>query len=157
MDVSVLALAVRLVGVVGAVTFKALVGAGNATVGVGGSSSLVSDGDPVAYSSSGVNLNFGAAPVPAASGPAAPVAPVPPKDVTPPIISDVKVKDQTPFSATITWTTNKPSDSAVDYGLDANYGLSASASPAVTAHAVTLNSAFLTPETVFHYRIKSEE
>ena len=143
---------------VGTLTFKALAGSGSAAISVAGSSSLVSatDNTAVPYSPGSVSVNFGAAAA-SSSSPAAPAAPAPPKDITPPLISAIKVKDLTPFSATITWTTNEASDSAVDYGVDANYGLAASASPAVTAHAVVLNSAFLTPQTLLHYRVKSTD
>lgn len=38
-------------------------------------------------------------------------------DVTPPIISGVQATASTPTTATITWTTNEPSTSVVEYGL----------------------------------------
>lgn len=141
-------------GLVGTVTFKALAATGSASIGVAGSSSLVSDGNAVPYTSSGVSFNFGATAA-APTTKAAPAAPEPPRDTAAPIISEVKVKQLTPFSATIAWTTNEASDSAIDYGLDTNYGLSSSASPPVTAHSVTLSSAFLSPQTLIHYRVKS--
>ncbi len=142
-------------GLVGTVTFKALAGSGSANIALAGSSSLVTDGNAVAYSGSAVNVNFGVAAATGGTPAVAPAAPVAPKDSAAPIISDVKVKEVTPFSTTITWTTNEASDSTVDYGLDANYGLSSSASPAMTAHSIRLNSNFLTPQTLFHYRVKS--
>lgn len=136
---------------VGTVTLRALSSSGSATIGVAGSSSLVSDGNAVGYGSSGVTVNFGVAP------PAPAATPPPPKDTTPPVITAVKYKDMTPFSAVITWTTSEAADSTVEYGLDANYGLSAGAAAAVTAHQVTLNSAFLTPQTLLHFRVKSTD
>ncbi len=139
-------------GLVGTVTFKALVGSGSASIGVAGSSSLVSDGNPVAYGSSGVSINFGA-PAPAAAKAAA--APAPPKDTSAPVISAVKTTELTPFSTTVVWTTNEPSDSVVEYGLDDKYGLSTSVATPGTSHSVPLNSSFLTPLTLLHYRVKS--
>lgn len=140
-------------GLVGTVTFKALVGSGSAVVGVNGSSSLVSDGNPVAYSTSGVTVNFGVA-APSATKAAA-GAPAPPKDTTAPVISAVKTTELTPFSVTIVWATNEPADSVVEYGLDDKYGLSTSVAAAGTTHSVPLNSSFLTPLTLLHYRVKS--
>jgi hypothetical protein len=149
------------------VTFKALAGSGSTTISVAGSSSLVSaaDNSSVPYSANGTGFKFGvaaaaAAPSATSSAPAAvvaPAAPAPPKDVTPPVISAIKVQDLTPYSATITWTTNEASDSDVDYGLDATYGLSNSATPLVTAHSVVLGNTFLTPETIFHFHVKSAD
>jgi hypothetical protein len=156
-------------GLVATVTFKALAASGSAAIGVSGSSNLINanTNTPVAYGSSGITVNLGGSAAPsssstshasaspshpnAASAPAAP----PPKDVTPPAITAIKVRGLTSFRATITWTTNEPSSSEVDYGLDASYGLSNSSTALTTTHSVTLNSTFLTPETVFHYHVKS--
>jgi hypothetical protein len=146
-------------GLVATVTFRALVGAGSAAIGVSGSSSLVNanDNSAVAYGPAGVNVNFGAPAASAAPAAAAPATPAAPKDTTPPVITDIKLKNITPFSAVITWTTNEAADSTVDYGLDASYGLSASSAGLTTAHTVTLNSAFLVPETLLHYRVQSTD
>lgn len=141
-------------GLVGTVTFKALVSSGSATIGVAGSSSLVSDGNPVAYGSSGVNVNFG---VTAAAASNTTATPAVPKDTTAPVISAVKITDLTPYSATVVWKTNEPSDSVVEYGLDDKYGLSTSVAASGTTHSVTLNSSFLTPTTLLHYRVKSAD
>ena len=147
-------------GLVGTVTFLALSGTGSASISVGGSSSLVSDGNAVAFSPGGVSVNFGAVAAtssPSASTPATPAVPAAPKDTTPPVISAIKTKGVGPFAASITWTTDEASDSVVEYGLDTTYGLSASSSTAVTAHQVALGSSFLTPETLLHYRVKSTD
>ena len=140
------------------VTFRALASSGSTTIGVAGSSSLVSasDSSAVPYSGQGVSFKFGtvtASPTAAAT----PAAPAAPKDTTPPVISAIKVKDLSPYSATVIWTTNEPADSDVDFGLDATYGLSNSSTTLVTAHSVVLSSAFLTPETLFHYHVKSAD
>jgi hypothetical protein len=89
--------------------------------------------------------------------PTAPVAPAPPKDTTAPVISIVKIKTSTPYSAVITWTTNEPADASVDYGLDDKYGLSVSLPGLGTSHEVTLNSSFLTPKALLHFRVKSAD
>jgi hypothetical protein len=149
-------------GLVATITFKALAGSGSAAISVGGNSALVTDGNAVGFAPGGVSVNFGqvAAAAPSASAPSAPVAaepPAPPKDTTPPAITKVTVKSKTPYSAVIDWTTDEPSDSAIDYGLDANYGLSASQAGATTAHEVSLSSSFLTPKALLHYRVKSAD
>ena len=57
----------------------------------------------------------------------------------PPVISNVQVTDVTDTQATITWTTDVPADSRVDYGLTkppTNWALDAEY---VTAHSLTLN------------------
>ncbi len=77
-------------------------------------------------------------------------------DTTPPAISSVAVSSVTTSDASITWTTNEPSDSQTEYGLTTSYG---SASPVdaskVTAHVVILNG--LTVGTTYHYRVKSRD
>lgn len=146
-------------GLVGTVTLRALVGSGSAAISVASSSSLVSGGNPVAYGSSGTSVRFGAEAAAATSSgkAAAPAAPAPPKDTTPPVITLVKATGVTPFSATITWTTNEPASSAVEYGLDSTYGLSASSAALTTTHSVALNSAFLNPKTLLHYHVQSAD
>jgi hypothetical protein len=77
-------------------------------------------------------------------------------DATAPIISAVTAGSLTAGGATITWTTNEPSDSQVDYGLDATYGNSTTLNPAlVTNHSAGLSG--LTPLTLYHYRVKSRD
>lgn len=143
---------------VGTVTFRALVSSGSASISVAGSSSLSDgNGNPVPYGPGNTNVNFGV--VASGSGAAAPAsAPADTaKDTTPPTITNIKAKDITPYTATITWTTNEPADSVVEYGLDTNYGLGASVGTQTTTHEVLLNSSFITPKTVFHYRIKTTD
>jgi hypothetical protein len=55
---------------------------------------------------------------------------------------------------TITWTTNVPADSQVQYGLDTGYGSSSSLNLSlVTSHSVNLNG--LSRRTTYHYRVLS--
>ena len=145
-------------GLVATITFKALVGSGSAAINVGGNSALVMDGNAVGFAPGGVNVNFGqvAAATPSVTS-SAPEPPAPPKDTTPPVITKVIVKAKTPYSAVINWTTDEPSDSAIDYGLDGNYGLSASQAGATTTHEVSLSSSFLTPKALLHFRVKSAD
>jgi hypothetical protein len=160
-------------GLIATVTFKALASSGSTAISLASSSALAVDGNPIPFSSSGTAVSFvseAAAPVrssdesdatsatatPPVAAAAASAPTPPPKDV-PPVISAIKLANETPFSVTVIWTTNKPSSSAVDYGLDATYGLSASSGGSSTAHSVALSSSFLTPLGILHYRVKSAD
>jgi hypothetical protein len=75
---------------------------------------------------------------------------------TPPLISSVVVSFITASGAAITWTTDKPSDSQVEYGPTTSYGRTAVLDPSlVTAHVVTLSG--LAAGTPYHYRVKSKD
>lgn len=89
-------------------------------------------------------------PIPMANGS------IPTPDTTPPSITSVAVSNVSSTGATITWTTNKPADSQVDYGLTTSYGLSTVLNPAlVTSHSVSLTG--LNGSTTYHYRVKSRD
>jgi hypothetical protein len=72
-----------------------------------------------------------------------------------PIISNVASSNLTPTSATITWTTNVPSNSLVNYGTTTSYGSTAVNSALTTAHTVTLTG--LTPGTGYVYQVVSAD
>ena len=75
-------------------------------------------------------------------------------DTTPPVISAVTASSITQSGATISWTTNEPSDTRVDYGTTTGYGNSTSPNTnLVTFHSVTLSG--LTPSTLYHFRVGS--
>lgn len=57
-------------------------------------------------------------------------------------------------SATVTWTTDEPSTSRVDYGTTTSLGTSATGASGTT-HSVTLTG--LTPGTQYHYRVSSSD
>lgn len=110
-------------------------------------------------------LNFRWAPssvsTPLPSSPSSrPQTPSPPpaspagRDSTPPTISDI-VGISSTTSATITWTTNEPANSYVDYGLETTYGSEAGQNDAVTAHTVTITD--LAPGTTYYFRVKSND
>lgn len=74
--------------------------------------------------------------------------------VTAPAISNVQAINLTPTSATITWSTDKSSDSTVDYGLTVAYASgTVSDANAVFAHSIPLSG--LTPATTYHFRVQS--
>jgi len=75
-------------------------------------------------------------------------------DTTPPVISGVDISGITETIATITWTTDEPATSHVEYGKTTNYGLTTTLDKELaTSHSVTLTE--LKPETTYHFRIKS--
>jgi len=74
--------------------------------------------------------------------------------VSVPIIGAVSTSGITTTSATITWTTDQPSSSQVEFGTTTGYGtLSIASSALVTAHSVTLTG--LTPGTTYNYAAMS--
>lgn len=89
-------------------------------------------------------------------GPTPPPPPPPPGDSTPPTISGVTVSDITETSARITWTTNEPATSLVDYGGTAVYGQTSGDSLSLTHnHTVILGG--LTNGTLYHFRARSAD
>ncbi|MBA3708693.1 MAG: fibronectin type III domain-containing protein, partial [Planctomycetes bacterium] len=77
-------------------------------------------------------------------------------DTTPPVISGVTPGSITATSVVITWTTNEPSSSQVQFGLTTSYGsttvLDASM---ITSHSVAITG--LAPSTVYHVRVLSRD
>ncbi|MDR3643036.1 MAG: fibronectin type III domain-containing protein [Candidatus Doudnabacteria bacterium] len=72
-----------------------------------------------------------------------------------PVISAIVVSSITQTGATVTWTTDVPSDSQVDYGPTNTYGSSSVLnSSLVTSHSVTLSG--LSAGTLYHYRVDSK-
>ena len=72
---------------------------------------------------------------------------------TAPVISQVSLS-VTKSGATVGWTTNKPSDSQLMYGLTTFYGNSTTLDPTlVTSHSQTISG--LTPNTWYHFQMKS--
>jgi len=75
---------------------------------------------------------------------------------TSPIISGVEASSITGSGALITWTTNKPADTQVEYGISAAYGSStAPVSSLVTSHSVSLSG--LQSSTLYHFHVKSRD
>jgi hypothetical protein len=68
-------------------------------------------------------------------------------------ISNVAVTSLTATTANVTWTTNVPADSRVDYGLTTNYDGTASDSNLVTNHSVQLNG--LLGHTTYNFKVSS--
>ncbi|MBI5213916.1 MAG: carboxypeptidase regulatory-like domain-containing protein, partial [Nitrospirae bacterium] len=71
-----------------------------------------------------------------------------------PVINNVTVSNITNNSATITWTTDQPSDSIVEYGITQAYGSSVTDLTLTTNHSIVLTN--LTPGTTYHFRVTSK-
>jgi hypothetical protein len=79
-----------------------------------------------------------------------------PADTTKPVIGAVQATSITASGATITWTTNEPATSQVNYGLTTSYGSSTTLDAAyVTSHSQSLTG--LTAGTLYHYRVRSRD
>ncbi len=74
-------------------------------------------------------------------------------DTTPPIISDVTVKEVTFSRATISWRTDEPATSEVDYGPTLPYSFHVAQGGMVVEHRLTLVG--LQPGTLYHFRVCS--
>lgn len=94
-------------------------------------------------------------------------------DTTPPVISSIAVGASSPSNATISWATNEPADSLIEYGPTAGYGYTTTLDPTLTllhAQTLTLPSASGFDVATFdaglfdasgggtyHYRVKSRD
>lgn len=76
-------------------------------------------------------------------------------DVTPPIISNVQVVNITDTSARVTWQTNEPATSRVDYGTTTSYGLSLSDPGLVFFHSIDITG--LSPLTLYNFFVTSAD
>lgn len=72
-------------------------------------------------------------------------------DVTPPVIVNVSPSEVTTSGARITWITDEPSTSQVDYGKTAAYGSQTTSPNLITSHSVGL--AGLEEGTTYHFRV----
>ncbi len=96
----------------------------------------------------------GAGNVSAATSPVSVTTPFP--DTTAPIISATSVANITASSAIVSWTTNEPSSSRVEYGPTQSYGSSTVEDMAlVTSHSVTVSG--LNSQTLYHFRVSSKD
>jgi hypothetical protein len=70
-----------------------------------------------------------------------------------PVISSLEAGGISADSATITWTTDQPSDSRVEYGTTAVYGSAIYNAALATDHSMTLSG--LVPSTTYHFKVTS--
>ena len=76
-------------------------------------------------------------------------------DSTPPVITNIATSGLTTSSATITWDTDEPADSQIEYGLDTNYGQLVFDPTLTTSHSLTITG--LNPGTTYHFRVLSAD
>lgn len=79
----------------------------------------------------------------------------PQPDNTPPIISNVAATNLTNSSATITWNTDEPANSQVDFGTNTNYGSTVAEGALVSSHSLLLTG--LATSTVYNYQASSAD
>src|SRR5688572_30680033 len=88
-------------------------------------------------------------------GSGSPPPPPPSADTIAPILNALSASPGFQ-EANVSWTTDEPSDSQVEYGTSATYGSSTTVAAAlVTSHTVTLTG--LNAATTYHYRVKSRD
>ena len=77
-------------------------------------------------------------------------------DLTPPVITEVEIIDIKDTSAVVTWHTDEPSDSVVEFGTaSGNYTDSVSDPTLVTSHNIELTD--LTAKTIYYLVVKSAD
>lgn len=77
-------------------------------------------------------------------------------DTTAPIISNVATSSLTQSSVIVSWTTNEPATTRIDYGLTSSYGSQTSFdSTLVIGHSQTISG--LTANTLYHFRARSAD
>lgn len=86
-----------------------------------------------------------------------PAAPQPSADTTPAKITNLTATEVATNSATITWNTDKKTDSNLEYGLEKDkYLLTVSKPDLVNDHSIQLEKIALSPGTKLHFHVKSK-
>ena len=77
-------------------------------------------------------------------------------DTTAPSIANVSAENITEITATISWTSDEPATSQVEYGKTTAYGLTTPLdSELVTSHSVSVTG--LDPDSTYHFSVKSKD
>ncbi|MEK7217908.1 MAG: fibronectin type III domain-containing protein, partial [Patescibacteria group bacterium] len=76
-------------------------------------------------------------------------------DTTPPTLSNITATGITLTAATVTWTTDEPANSFIQYGTGTVYGQSMIDTTLTTSHSLILTN--LLPGTLYHYRVTSSD
>ncbi len=76
-------------------------------------------------------------------------------DTTAPGLSNIQVNNISTSTAVVSWTTDEPSTSGVDYGLTTSYGLVANDGSLVTNHQIALTN--LSSAATYHFRVRSAD
>ena len=143
-------------------TFTVTAEYGTGTMSVQSNSTLKNTDAPVAATYGSAALDFGAKAPPVAAPQKPPTTYTilaSPRDFdgAAPILSNIQSIQTGANAVSVSWTTNEPSTSMVEYGLDTSYGLSAAENTRSTSHSVALKTPFLLPNSLFHYRVISAD
>ncbi|MEE9445616.1 MAG: fibronectin type III domain-containing protein, partial [Cocleimonas sp.] len=76
-------------------------------------------------------------------------------DTVSPVLSNIKISAVTHSTATITWETNEPSNSVINYGLNSQYGSKEISATQTKTHSLTLSG--LSSNTSYHYQVRSAD
>lgn len=76
-------------------------------------------------------------------------------DETPPMISELSVSHITDTSLVVTWTTNEPANSKVEYGETEAYGTTVASVKMTTDHAIKFSG--LIPGVTYHFKVRSQD
>ncbi|MBA4149357.1 MAG: family 10 glycosylhydrolase [Verrucomicrobia bacterium] len=76
-------------------------------------------------------------------------------DTTGPVLSGIQIKSLTDRTATVSWNTDEPADSLVEYGTTLAYGSTISNTTLELARDIHLTG--LNPNTTYNYRVKSKD
>ena len=77
-------------------------------------------------------------------------------DTTPPLVSSVSASNLSSTAATISWSTDEPADTQIEYGTTTAYGTFTTLDSAlITVHSQSLNG--LLNGTLYHYRVLSRD
>jgi hypothetical protein len=76
-------------------------------------------------------------------------------DIIPPLVSGILISNIKHDSVAISWSTNEPTNSYVEYGLTSFYGSTTLSSNLLSSH--TQNLTGLQPDTNYHFKIKSKD
>lgn len=83
-----------------------------------------------------------------------PPPPPPAEDTTAPVVSSVQV-DASYNQASVTWATNEPGNSVVQYGVTNAYGSEVRNESLVLSHSLSIPG--LQPNKIYYYRVKSKD
>lgn len=122
------------------------------TSNTGGSSTAANTGPQPSTGNKPPVQNSGSSPPQASSQPITSSA----ADTAPPQISDAK-SEVTEKSVAITWKTNEPATSEIEYGLSQSYGFNAASEGLSTDHRVVLDSKLVQKGSLYNFRVKSTD
>ncbi len=128
------------------VTFRSKANSGSGTVSVSGGTALVRASDQANIYGGGSASTITFSNKPAST-------PTPKASEMPPTINGVEISDIGYSSALVSWTTDRPSYSIIEYGLTNKYGVTESTETLTQTHTATLSSALLIPGTTYHLRV----